>query len=131
MGEPARTSRKGRSSKADQVIVALLQHSSLEKAAAALGVSHVTLWRWMQKEEFQQAYRKARRDTFSQSVARLQHASSAAVSALLRVMCDQNTPASSRVRAADCVLEKGLRAMELEDLDARIQRLEKADKHPE
>jgi hypothetical protein len=45
-------------------VVALLQHPTIEKAAAAVGVSHVTLWRWMQTEEFQQAYRKARRGSY-------------------------------------------------------------------
>ena len=54
--------------------------------AAALGISTVTLWRATKKPEFAEAYRKARRDAFSQSVARLQHASNAAVGTLLRVM---------------------------------------------
>jgi hypothetical protein len=36
----------------------------------------------MQKPEFAEAYRKARREAFSQSVARLQYASNAAVGTL-------------------------------------------------
>jgi hypothetical protein len=64
------------------MIVALLEHSTHEKAAAALGISTVTLWRSMQKPEFAEAYRKARREAFSQSVARLQYASNAAVGTL-------------------------------------------------
>jgi predicted DNA-binding protein (UPF0251 family) len=31
------------------MIAALLEHSTQEKAAAALGISTVTLWRWLQK----------------------------------------------------------------------------------
>jgi hypothetical protein len=46
---------------------------------------------------------EARRAAFGQSVARLQHASRAAVSTLLKVMVDPNAPASSRVRAADSI----------------------------
>jgi hypothetical protein len=68
----------------DRMIVAILEHPTQEKAAAALGISTVTLWRSMQKPEFAEAYRKARREAFSQSVARLQQASNAAVGALLR-----------------------------------------------
>jgi transcriptional regulator with PAS, ATPase and Fis domain len=37
------------SRRAEQMIAALLEHSTQEKAAAALGISTVTLWRWLQK----------------------------------------------------------------------------------
>jgi hypothetical protein len=70
------------SARQERMIVALLEHSTHEKAAAALGISTVTLWRSMQKPEFAEAYRKARREAFSQSVARLQYASNAAVGTL-------------------------------------------------
>jgi hypothetical protein len=61
-----------------------------------------------------EAYRKARRGAFSQAVARLQHASNAAVGTLLRVMTDREVPAASRVRAADVVLQSALRGMEIQ-----------------
>jgi hypothetical protein len=110
----------------DQAIVALLEHPSLERAAAALNVSSVTLWRWLQQPEFQTAYREARRRAFGQSVARLQHASSAAVSTLLKMMVDPNAPASSRVRAADSVLHHAAKAIEIEDIEVRVSALERA-----
>ena len=110
----------------EQMIVALLEHPTLEKAAAAVGCSDVTLWRQMKKPEFREAYRKARREAFSQSIARLQHASNAAVGTLLRVMTDREAPAASRVRAADVVLQTALRGMESEDIEARVAELERA-----
>lgn len=113
-----------RSHRQDEIIVALLEHPTLEKAAAAIGISDVTLWRWMKNPDFQEAYRKGRREAFSQSVSRLQHASSAAVGTLLRVMTDREAPAASRVRAADCVLQTAFRGIEMEDLEARLDRLE-------
>ncbi|HWH56484.1 MAG TPA: hypothetical protein VN682_02575, partial [Terriglobales bacterium] len=64
---------------------------------------------------------------FSKSVSRLQHASGAAVSTLLTVMADRTAPHASRVRAADSVLDRGMKAIELEDLEARLQRLERAE----
>jgi hypothetical protein len=108
------------SARQDQMIVALLEHSTQEKAAAALGISTVTLWRAMQKPEFAEAYRQGRRKAFSQSVARLQQASNAAVGTLLRVMTDQEAPAASRVRAADVVLQTALRGMQIEEIEARV-----------
>jgi hypothetical protein len=113
----------------EQIILALLQHSSMEKAAQALGVSDVTLWRWMKKPKFQEEFRRARREAFSQAIARLQQSSAAAVSTLLRVMVDQSTPASSRIRAASCVLDNAIRAMELEDIETRLSRLEQLQPH--
>jgi hypothetical protein len=104
----------------DRMIVALLDHPTQEKAAAALGISTVTLWRSMQKPEFAEAYRKARREAFSQSIARLQQASNAAVGTLLRVMTDREAPAASRVRAADVVLQTTLRGMQMEEIEARV-----------
>lgn len=115
----------GRGRRQDRMILALLEHPTHEKAAAAVGVSQVTLWRYLRKPEFAEAYRHARREAFSQSVARLQHAATAAVGTLLRVMADREAPPASRVRAADVVLQTALRGMEMEDLEARLGRLER------
>jgi molybdenum-dependent DNA-binding transcriptional regulator ModE len=113
------------SRKADRIILALLEHGSIQKAAAALGMSDVTLWRRLRKPEFQEAYRLARREAFSQSMGRLQHAAGAAASTLLRIVVDKEAPAGTRVRAAHCVLEHAANAFELEDLDVRLARLER------
>ena len=58
-----------------------------------------------------QGYRKARRDAFGQGTARLQQASGAAVSSILKIMVDTHTPASTKLRAADMVLSHGAKAM--------------------
>jgi hypothetical protein len=62
----------------------------------------------------------------TQSIARLQQASEAAVSTLLKVMVDANTPASTRVRAADSILNHAASSMELEDIEVRVAELERA-----
>jgi hypothetical protein len=63
---------------------------------------------------------------FKQSIARLQQATSAAVTTLLKVMVDPNTPASTKVRAADSVLDHAAKAIEIEDIEARVSELERA-----
>ena len=118
--------KRGRESRVDRAVLALLEHTTTEKAAAAIGVSAVTLWRWMQQEDFQARLRLARRRAHSQAVARLQQASSAAVGTLLRVMTDQTAPAASRVRAADSVLDHAAQAIEWEDIEVRLSDLERA-----
>jgi hypothetical protein len=76
--------------------------------------------------EFQAAYRHARREAFGQATARLQQASGAAVSTLLKLMVDQSTPASTKVRAAECVLDRAGKAIEIENIEARVSELERA-----
>jgi hypothetical protein len=41
-------------------------------------------------------------------------------------MVDANTPASTKVRAADSVLNHSAKAIELEDIEARVSELERA-----
>ena len=84
------------------------------------------MWRCLKQPEFAEAYRNARREAFSQSVARLQHASNAAVGTLLRVMTDKEASASSRVRAAEVVLSTAFRGIEIEDIEARVAKLEQS-----
>jgi hypothetical protein len=118
-----RASKK--SQRREQLVVALLQQSSLEKAAASVGISPVTAWRISKTPEFQQEYLQARRQAFSQAMSRLQQAAGAAVSTLLKIMVDPNVPAASRIRAAECALHHAAESFELEDLDVRLDRLEK------
>ena len=90
--------------KKEEAIAALLTQRNIEEAAKAVGIGANTLLRWLKVPEFDAAYRGARRAAFRQSVARLQQASGAAVSTLLKIMVDTSAPHSTRVRAADSVL---------------------------
>jgi len=82
--------------------------------------------RWLEEPAFEQAYMKARRTAFRHSLARLQQMSGAAVSTLGKIMVDQNSPASTRVRAAECIINQGAKAIEMEDIEARVSELERA-----
>lgn len=55
-----------------------------------------TLLRWLEIRAF--------RDAYGQTTARLQQGATAAASTLLKVMLDPSTPASTKVRAAESVL---------------------------
>jgi Helix-turn-helix domain len=112
--------------KQEEAIVALLSQRNVEEAAKAVNVAPRTLYRWMKDAEFQSAYREAKRAAFSQSIARLHQMSSAAVSTLAKIMVDANAPASVRVRAADSILDHTAKAIEIEDIEARVAALEAA-----
>jgi len=107
-----------------QLILAMLQQPTWQKAAASIGISEVTAWRIRQTPEFRRDYLQARREAVSQSLARLQQGSSAAASTLFKIMVDANNPASTRVQAASRILDHAKGAFELEDLELRVHQLE-------
>jgi ribosomal protein L35AE/L33A len=111
--------RSTRTRKIERMVLALLEQGTTRKAATALGMSEVTIWRWMKKPEFQAAYSQAGRVAFGQATARLHQASGAAVATVLKIMVDPTEPASTRLRAADSVLDHGAKGMELEARERR------------
>ncbi len=110
--------------KQEKAIPALLACSTLAEAAAAVGVTQRTLHNWLNDESFANEYRRARWTAASQAIARLQAIASEAAEALKDVYSDKGNPASARVSAARCVLELSIKAVELENLEARITALE-------
>jgi hypothetical protein len=114
------------SHKMEQAIAALLSQRNHEEAARVAGIGVATLLRWQKLPEFQAAYRQARREAFGQSIARLQQGTSAAATTLLKTMIDSNTPASVKVRAAEAIFNHAAKAIEVEDIEARVAALERA-----
>jgi transposase-like protein len=108
--------------KKEAAIAALLTERSIEEAARVIDVGPQSLYRWMRFQEFDDAWREAKRAAFGQANVRLQQASGAAVTTIVRIMVDPATPASTRVRAADLSLCHGETAME-DDIEARLSAL--------
>src|ERR1700677_1878878 len=121
VGHGAKFSRK-----MEEAVAAVLSQRNLDEAARVAGVGVAPLMRWQKLPEFQDALRKARREALSQTIGRLQQGSSAAATTLLKVMLEQTTPPSTKVRAADSVMNHALRAMELEEVLERLTKLERA-----
>ena len=112
--------------KMEEAIAALLSQRNIDDAARMAGIGTRTLLRWMKLPVFDAAYRLAKRQAYGQSVARMQQASSAAATTLLKVMVDPATPPSTRVRAAESILTHAAKAIEIEDVEARVTALEQA-----
>jgi hypothetical protein len=112
--------------KKDEAIIALLTQRNVEEAARSIGIDGSTLMRWLEIPEFKVAYRQARWTAYSQCIARLQQASTAAVTVLLKTMTDPATPPSTRVRAADSILAHTVKGIETENIEARVADLEQA-----
>ena len=112
--------------KKEEAIAALLTQRNIEEAAKVAGIGANTLLRWLKVPEFQTAYREARRAAFGQAIARLQQGTSAAATTLLKLLIDQNTPASVKARVADSIFNHAAKAIEIEDIEARVAELERA-----
>ena len=109
--------------KKELAIAALLANRTISEAAVAAGVAEITLLRWLQNEEFKEAYSEARQEIVSRAISALQGACCVAVSTLIDVM--QNSGKDSpRVSAAKSVLELSLHAIEIEELEQKLNSLE-------
>lgn len=117
--------------KQEKAIAALLSEVTFAAAATKLGISERTLYTWLNEPAFKEAYRVACRASVQQVIVQLQNASNNALSVLLEIMNDKKEKASTRLTAAKTLLERGIKAFELEDLAQRVEVLESqsGDKH--
>ncbi len=82
----------------------------------------------MDDPDFSKAYRKARRESFSQAMAASQKFAPVAVQVLAKIMTDTSAPMSSRVSAATALLKFSRESIELDDLATRVDDLERSMK---
>jgi hypothetical protein len=114
------------SRKQERTIKALLENDTLADAAQAVGIGETTLWRWLQEPEFKSAFREAKRRVLDEALTTLQKATGKAIGALVSILEDQGKPASARVTAAKTILETAVKSIQVEELEARVDQLERA-----
>jgi hypothetical protein len=117
------------SRKQEQAMTALVTCPSITEATAQCELAEVTLRRWLKPEGFQAAYREVRRTVVQHAIVQVQRATGEAVETLRHVMHDAGASASARVSAAKAILDTAVKAVELENLEARIAALEAAQAH--
>ncbi len=111
--------------KQERALVALLDCGEIKKAAEIAEVGEVTLWRWLQAPDFQTRYRAARRQLVETAIAQLQSDCTTAARVLREVAEDRQAPASSRVAAARAIIEQSVSAVQLTDLQERLEEVER------
>jgi hypothetical protein len=99
-----------RSRQIEKLVTEMLQQPTLQKAAEAAGINLVTAWRIRQTPEFQLQFLSAARRAHEHAGARTRYWSSSAVSFLARTMMDLQAPWSSRLRAAEAIMNHAHRA---------------------
>ena len=117
--------RPSRESKTEAMIAALLESRTLTEAAEKLGCHRRTLMRHLRHKAFQERYAAVKAQLLNHATSRLKTQASEAVGVLSDVAGNPRNPPSARVSAARGLLEIALRAHESEDLERRINELEK------
>lgn len=112
--------------KKEQAIAALLTATTATEAARVCGIGETTLWRWLQDVEFAERYRQARKRALDVAISRLNQIATDAVNTLHEVITNREAPTSSRVAAARVILETAIKAVEMEEIEARLETLEES-----
>ncbi len=107
----------------ERVLAALLQHSTVAAAAKASRISERSIFRWLQRDDFQQRYRAAQRAVVDGAIGELQSATVEAVQTLRRNLTCGNAFAENT--AAQTILAQSLKAIEVQELQQRVEALEK------
>jgi hypothetical protein len=111
-----------------RALAALLSCATVAEAAKKARLSEATLYRYLRGETFRAAYRRARADVVDHAITQLQRDCATASKTLREVCEDVKAPASARVAAARTIIDGAVRAVELQDLGARVEALEAAQR---
>jgi hypothetical protein len=109
-----------------RAIVALLTARNLEAAAREAGVGERTLSTWLTDPVFKAALKQAEAEAIEAAGRRLAGYSEHAVSTVLTLMADRNSPPSVRLKAAATILDQLLKWRQYNELEERIAALEAA-----
>ncbi len=111
--------------KQSRAIAALMTEQSILRASEVAGVAERTLHVWLALPHFAAEYRRVRREAFRQAVSLSQRYATAAVVSLAKILADAKAPYSAKVSAAQALLKFGRDGIEIEDLEVRVDELER------
>jgi arginine/lysine/ornithine decarboxylase len=107
----------------ERAIAALLETNTITAAAQLTGIAEKSLRNWLKEPGFAGEYRDARRALVTQASDRLAKSCREAVDTLNDIMRHSENDAP-RVTAARAILDYAYKAVEIDDLTARLERLE-------
>jgi len=106
-----------------EAIPHLIGARSLEAGCRKAGIVKSTLWHWMKEKSFREEMEKSREEVISDALQRLKNGISKAIDELLKLVEDKNK--LIKIRAAEKVLDFYLRVKELDEVEGRLQTIEK------
>jgi hypothetical protein len=116
---------EGLTDKQAAFLPALLSYPTIKEACFSSGISEATAWRWLNSDsKFREQYRLARRQVVEHVIVRIQTDAASAAKVLRDVADDKAASASARVSAAKSIIELAVKAVEIGDVEARLEALE-------
>jgi transposase len=106
-----------------RVIPYLLGAPSLEEGCKRAGVSKVTVYDWLKQPNFRQELKRQRDEMIERALDCLKANVSKATETLVKLLDSKSEPI--RARAAEDILEFAQKALEHEELERRIEALER------
>ena len=107
-----------------RAVNALLTHPTVAAAAVVLGVAPSTIYRWLGENAFRAALAQAEGEVVAAAGRRLATLAETALDELARAMVDPMTPAPTRVRACEVILNNLLKYREIVGFEQRLAALE-------
>jgi ribosomal protein S11 len=125
---PGKVSKGGKRRKTEAAIAALMCGQTIEQAAHDCGIGYRTLKTWLASDWFQTEYHAAKKELLDSTINQLRAVGGDGVAALHDVVVNVENPPAARVSAARAILEVLLKAVEIQDITTRLERLEAAMK---
>ncbi len=110
------------SARQERAIVEILAAPSLEEARRRVHASKCAFYGWLKDAAFQAELKRRRVAVVSDAIERLRAGMAKAVAKLLSLM--DNGREQTQLRSAQTILDQGLKAKELEELEERLSALE-------
>lgn len=111
--------------KQKKALAALIQSSTIKEAATATGVGYTTLREWLRTDtEFIAAYKAAVDQIMDDAIFQARQNLSPALTALRKIVHDENQNGAVVAQASRTLLEYGLKMTERADIRDRIEALE-------
>lgn len=122
---------KGKTRLWTQVMAALFEGCLIREAAAKYGVTERTMLNWLAEPEKSKEFESVKSQLLEGTVNGLRSDGRDSVHALHQIVVDSNASRAERTRAADKILQHLLRAVVLEDLAKRLDKLEQSVRESE
>ena len=106
----------------DKALIALLGSNSIRDAAKACGLSEVTIYRYLNDQDFRREYREVRRQSVENAIGQMQRLTADAADTLERNLHCENP--AVEVRTAQIIFENSIKLLETTDILERLENLE-------
>jgi hypothetical protein len=108
----------------EATLEALLTHPTKAKAAESLGIHRTTIYRRLEDPALAEAYEQARKAAIQDAFDSAASTTVAATAVLYAIAHDTGITPGVRVQAASQLVDVGLKSVELEELEERLEQLE-------